>query len=352
MKKHYSGIVMILIIAAVLSGCGTIGNGAASLDTINPDKYVKLGQYKGLTVSADDVSVSDEEIQENLDSTAAYYTELVPVEGRAAKEGDTVNIDYEGKLDGVSFDGGTAQGQDLKLGSGSFIAGFEDGVVGMKVGDTKDLNLTFPAAYHKPELAGKDVVFTVTVNKISEDSVPEITDEFIKGISESCETVDEYKENVREQLSEQKKSSTKARQQAELLQQAVDNAELIKDVPEWLVSQNAAEYKESLLSYISQFGMDASTYFQQTGTSEAELGRQANDYGREIGKSQLVVAAISKAEGLELTDQEKESYYADYASSYGSDAETIKGIIPEAELENYLLQQKVMDLLYEEAVIK
>ncbi len=357
MRKHYVKVMAMVLSAvmlmAMLSGCGSSASEPASLSEIDPLKYVTLGEYKGLTVSAADATVSEGEVDENLQSTLTYYAESVPVEGRAAKLGDTVNIDYAGKIDGVAFEKGTAKGKDLKLGSGSFIAGFEDGVAGMEKGETKDLNLTFPEDYRDEEVAGKDVVFTVTVNSISEDEIPELTDEFVQSISDDCKTVDEYREYVETELKNQKESEAKATQQADLLEKAVNAATCDEEkIPEWLISQNAAEYRESLESFVAQYGLDLNTYFAQSGATEEEFNKQAMEYGKNIAKSQLVVLAIAKQEGLEVTDQEKEDYYVEYASKYGSDVETVKSIIPDDELTNYLLQQEVMDFLYDNAVIK
>ncbi|HAL32356.1 MAG TPA: trigger factor, partial [Lachnospiraceae bacterium] len=239
----------------------------------------------------------------------------------------------------------------LELGSGSFIPGFEEGVVGMSTGETKTLDLTFPEDYHAKELAGKAVQFEVTVNSISENVLPELTDEFVQDVSDEAETVEEYREYVRQKLTEQRESSAKANIQADLMKMAVDNAKCDEDkLPEWLISQNSAEYKSSVESFVSQTGMDLETYLSQSGTDVDTFYKQADDYGREIAKSQLVVKAIADQKGMKITDKELEDYYADYAAEYRTDVDSVRKAIPESELKNYLLQQKVMDHIYNEAV--
>ena len=166
--------------------------------------------------------------------------------------------------------------------------------MGMSTGETKTLDLTFPEDYHSKELAGKAVQFEVTVNSISENVLPELTDEFVQDVSDEAETVEEYREYVRRKLTEQRESSAKANIQADLMKMAVDNAKCDEDkLPEWLISQNSAEYKSSVESFVSQTGMDLETYLSQSGTDVDTFYKQADDYGREIAKSQLVVKAIA-----------------------------------------------------------
>ena len=309
-----------------------------------------LGDYKGLSIAAADTSVSAGDIESNIQGVLSGYGTLEEVEGRPAQLGDTVNIDYAGYRDGVAFDGGTGT-TDLELGSGTFIPGFEEGVVGMEVGETKDLNLTFPEDYHSEELAGAEVVFTVTVNSISEENVPELTDEFVKGLDNGQETVEEFRQYVEKSLTEQNESEAKADQEAELLELAVDNAECDTDnLPEWLVSQNAADFRASTEAFVTQYGMTLTDYLEQMGSNEEEFDSQAQEYGVERAKADLVVLAIAKAEGLDITEKETEDYYSEYASNYNATVEQVKEAVSEDELKQYLLQQKVMDYLYDNAM--
>lgn len=352
MKKQYMGVIarllVLVMVSAALAGCGS--KEGDTLDTVDPFKYVTLGDYEGLKIDAIDTTVSDGDIQANIDNVLRAQAEAKEVTGRAAKLGDTVNIDYIGTENGVPFDGGTGN-YDLELGSGSFIPGFEEGVVGMNTGDTKVLELTFPEDYHSTDLAGKAVEFEVTVNSISENVLPELTDEFIKGLDTDATTVEGYRESIRAALTEQKEASAKANIQSKLLQMAVENAEFDEDkLPEWLVSQNATGYRESTEAMVAQYGVDFASYLEQTGKTEEEFDTEAREYAKEISGSQLVVLAIAKQQGLSVTDKDMEDYYVEYAANYGASVDMIKDAIPKDELKNYLLQQKVMDYLYSEAI--
>lgn len=342
-------VMMTLVVTLVMTvGCGSPKE--ETLDTVDPFKYVTLGDYEGLRIDPVDTTVSDADIDANIESLLSSRATAKDAGDRTARMGDIVNIDYIGTENGVPFDGGTGN-YDLELGSGSFISGFEEGVVGMSTGETKTLDLTFPEDYHSKELAGKAVQFEVTVNSISENVLPELTDEFVQDVSDEAETVEEYREYVRRKLTEQRESSAKANIQADLMKMAVDNAKCDEDkLPEWLISQNSAEYKSSVESFVSQTGMDLETYLSQTGTDVDTFYKQADDYGREIAKSQLVVKAIADQKGMKITDKELEDYYADYAAEYRTDVDSVRKAIPESELKNYLLQQKVMDHIYNEAV--
>lgn len=356
MKKYRKSLVscvlaMVFAVSAV-TGCGSSEEKAESFDTVDPAKYVTLGEYKGLAIEAEDTTVSDGDVESNIQSTLSDKGGLKEVTGRAAVMGDTVNIDYVGTRDGVAFDGGTGN-YDLKLGSGSFIPGFEEGVVGMKVGEEKDIPLTFPEDYHAEDLAGAKVNFHVTVNKISEDDAPELTDEFVRSLDNGTSTVEEYKEYVRNQLTEEKESSAKANAESELLRKAVDNASCDTDkLPQWLISQNAAEFRSSTESYVSQYGMTLDDYLTQMGSDVDTFNKQADEYGLEKAKSDLVVLSIAKAEGLEVSDKEMEDYYSEYAQNYNATVDQVKKMIPADELKKYLLQQDVMDYLYDNARIQ
>ncbi|MCR5746492.1 MAG: trigger factor [Lachnospiraceae bacterium] len=356
MKKQYikafSRLVAVSLTAAavMLIGCGSEESG--SLETIDPFKYVTLGDYAGLTVEPIDATVSEDDVQSNIENILNAHSEAKEVTGRAAKLGDTVNIDYVGTENGVAFDGGTGN-KNLELGSGIFIPGFEDGVVGMEKGETKVLNLTFPKDYGKAELAGKAVEFEVTVNSISENVIPEFTDEFVKSLNTEATTVEEYKEQIKKEMTEQRETGAKADTQAKLMKMAVDNAKCdISKLPEWLVSGNTADYKNSTESYVTQYGVDMASYLEAIGSSEEEFNKEAEEYGKEVSKSQLVVLAIAKQEGLSVTDKDMEDYYAEYAADYNATVDMVKEVIPKDDLKNYLLQQKVMDYLYDEAILK
>ena len=252
----------------------------------------KLGDYKGLTYTETDTSVSDEEVESQINSTLTAHATPEQIKDRAVEDGDTVNIDYEGKIDGETFEGGTASGASLTIGSDSFIDGFEDGLIGVKPGEKKTLNLKFPDDYKtNPDLAGKAVVFDVTVNYIEgDDIVPELTDDFVKGLSiTDVSTVDEYRAYVKSQLQTNKESEAESSKQKELLQQAVDNAE-IKEIPEELVTEYSAQYTSYYQQYASYFGMEFSDFLTQyMNQTEDDFNKDAADYGKQVAGNMLVV---------------------------------------------------------------
>lgn len=266
------------------------------------ESLVKLGDYKGLTYTETDTSVSDEEVESQINSTLTAHATPEQIKDRAVEDGDTVNIDYEGKIDGETFEGGTASGASLTIGSDSFIDGFEDGLIGVKPGEKKTLNLKFPDDYKtNPDLAGKAVVFDVTVNYIEgDDIVPELTDDFVKGLSiTDVSTVDEYRAYVKSQLQTNKESEAESSKQKELLQQAVDNAE-IKEIPEELVTEYSAQYTSYYQQYASYFGMEFSDFLTQyMNQTEDDFNKDAADYGKQVAGNMLVVCAIAKVEKID-----------------------------------------------------
>ena len=355
MKAYKIGnAVMILamtLAVTALAGCAS-DDKTGSLDTVDPAKYVTLGDYKGLVIKAQDTTVSDEDVESSIKNELAEHGEMKEVTGRTARLGDVVNIDYEGIKDGVAFEGGTGT-NDLELGSHTFIDGFEDGVVGMAVGDNKDLALTFPEDYHDQDLAGADVIFHVKVNSISENVLPELTDDFVKSLDKGYQTADEYRESVRSSLTEQKETEARDNMESELMQMAIDNAECDMDkLPGWLVNQNKVSYTTGIENFVSQYGMTLDEYLSSTGGDMEAFETEAEDYAKDKSKNDLVILAIADAEGLEVSDQEKNDYYAEYASTYSTTIDEIRKALSEEELNMFLLQSKVMDYLYENAKIE
>ena len=348
-KRHYLSVLAMLIAVSVLvcTGCG----GKETLSSVKPTKYVKLGEYKGLTVSAPDTTVSEGEIEDTIMAALESQATKDPVTDRAVQDGDIVNIDYAGTKDGVSFDGGTGT-NDLTIGSGTFIDGFEDGIIGMKTGETKDLNLTFPADYSKSDLAGQDVVFKVTVNSISVNNVPKLTDEIVPKLNANCKTVDEYMGAVKKSLEDDKKQTAENKEKSELMEKAVSNASCDEEkLPKWLVSQNQTQYTESITSFAKQYGLTMDQYLQATGSTQAQFDEQAEKYGREISKQQLVTYAIADAEKIALSANELDTAYKNYAAQYGTDVDTLKTQIDEETLSEYLLSEHVSDFLLKNAKI-
>ena len=225
----------------------------AYLSGITVSDYVTLGEYKGVKVSVDAAVVTDEYLDSYIDYVLQSNMLTTQVTDRPVQEGDIVNIDYEGKIDGVAFDGGTAQGYDLAIGSGSFIDGFEDGLIGAETGETRDVAVTFPEDYHGTDVAGKDAVFTVTVNSISVETLPELTDEFVQGLGVGAETVEEYRQYAYDLLMEEQQANHDAEAEMAVLETVMNNAKL-QDPPEDMTDRYYGRLIDNMNYYASMYG--------------------------------------------------------------------------------------------------
>lgn len=314
--------------------------------------YVTLGEYKGLSVSLEPLKVTDEDIDEEV----RYYVQMADAletltEG-TVQEGDTANIDYEGKLNGDAFDGGTAKGYDLVIGSHSFIDGFEDGLIGVSVGQTVDLPLTFPENYMSEELAGKEVVFTVTVNEIKR--MPELTDELASTVSNGEYTdAESYRESIRTMLEENNESQKEYFIKSELLTQVVNVSE-IKEYPQEMLDYGynnmVSYYKEYAESFEMEYADFLSTYF---GLTEEEFDNQINEMVKQNLRQEMFLKAIAEAEGFEVSDEEYAAGCERYAEENGYDtAEELVAAYGESVVRISLLQDKVLDFLMDNAVIE
>ena len=316
----------------------------ADLPAYDASEYVTLGEYKGLTVEVDPVEVTDEQVMDKI----ASETKQTLTEG-TVEDGDTVNIDYVGKLDGEEFDGGSAEGYDLEIGSCTFIDGFEDGIIGMQVGETKDLELTFPEDYHSEDLAGKDVVFTVTVNSISR--VPELTDEVADSVVEGM-TAEAYQESVRQDLEDSAKESQKSDAQQKLLQAVYDNAD-ISGYPEENLQYTINRAKNYYEWLASMYGMTLDDYLTNYGMTQDEFMEQIQPVAEEALGEEMTLLAIAKEENIEVSDEEYQDGLARYAEAQGmDDPSKLEEAYGENYIRNSLLQEKVLNFLYENATIE
>ena len=278
----------------------------------------------------------------------ASETKQTLTEG-TVEDGDTVNIDYVGKLDGEEFDGGSAEGYDLEIGSCTFIDGFEDGIIGMQVGETKDLELTFPEDYHSENLAGKDVVFTVTVNSISR--VPELTDEVADSVVEGM-TAEAYQESVRQELEDSAKESQKSDAQQKLLQAVYDNAD-ISGYPEENLQYTINRAKNYYEWLASMYGMTLDDYLTNYGMTQDEFMEQIQPVAEEALGEEMTLLAIAKEENIEVSDEEYQDGLARYAEAQGmDDPSKLEEAYGENYIRNSLLQEKVLNFLYENATIE
>lgn len=320
---------------------------------LNAEDYVTLGEYKGVEVTLEEPEITEEYLDGYIEYVQQNNAVSTPVTDRAVEMGDVVNIDYVGKIDGVAFDGGSAQGSDLTIGSGQFIDGFEDGCIGMKVGETKDVEATFPDPYkNNPDLAGKVAVFTVTVNSISVEEIPELTDEYVQSLSlEGCTNVEEYRAYVYDVLLEQQKESYES-DKADLAYEKVAAECEFKDAPEAMVTRMNNTLTSNLSSYASMYGVDLGTYVSAMygGTAE-EYETTLLEQSKMMAQHYLMMQAIADREGLSVSDEELEEQLSQEAQDYGYETvEEYKSLVDVEAFREYLMTQKVIAFLGENAV--
>lgn len=313
--------------------------------------YVTLGEYKGLKVQID-LTVSEDEIEEELNSAISQADVMEEITEGTVAEGDIVSIDYEGKLDGEAFDGGTAKDYDLEIGSGSFIDGFEDGLIGVNVGDTVDLNLTFPENYFSEDLAGQEVVFTVTVHAIKR--MPELTDELVSTMTDGeYTTADDYKASIRASLEEEKAGQRDAMIMSDLFTQVAANA-TINEYPEVMVDYGVQEMSDYYVDMAESFSMEFADFLSMyLGMTEEEFNEQVVLAVQQNLQQEMYLKAIAETEGIELTEEEYEAGCEKYAETYGMEsAEELVENYGESVVRLSLLQEKVLEFLKESAVIE
>ena len=293
----------------------------------------------------EEVKVSAADVDERLKALTDRNTRLVSVD-RAAKSGDTAVIDFEGFLDGKPFDGGKGENHNLELGSGSFVPGFEDQVIGMKAGEEKDIDITFPENY-TPELAGKPVVFHVKVNEVKHKEVPAIDDEFAKDVSE-FDTLEELKADTRKQLTDDREAAAQRAFEDALMQKVADGIQA--DIPDEMVDVQAQQMMENFQQQLAAQGIPFDQYLKMTNTTEDDFKKQAHDPAVQQVRMDLAVAALVKAENLEATAQEIEDELKTVADKYGMDLDTIKKYLPEADVREQVLRSKAIKAVADAAV--
>ncbi len=314
--------------------------------------YVTPAEYKGIAVEAKLVKATAEEIMNEIEQVLEARAELVEVNGRdTVQEGDTVNIDYQGTKDGVAFDGGTAENQTLKIGSHTFIPGFEEQMIGMNLGEEKDLQVKFPEEYHAEELKGKDAVFHVKVNGIQATEKPELDDDFAADISE-FDTFAAYKESIVKELSEQIRKNNDIAAENALVEKAVENAEM--DVPQAMIDDQAEYMVREMAMRMSYQGLKMEDYLKYTGQTVEGLKAMYKPEAEKRVKTELVIDAIRKAEAVEPGEAEIEKAIADQAERSGQDVETFKKNLTD-EQKDYLKDnaaiQMVLDIMKKGAKI-
>ena len=281
---------------------------------------VKLGEYKGLSAEKPSVEVSDEDVEKKLQQMRERNARLVSVE-REAQNGDTAVIDFEGKKDGVPFDGGKGESYPLELGSGSFIPGFEEQIVGMKAGEEKDIDVTFPEDYQAEELAGQPVVFSIKLHEVKAKDMPELDDEFAKDVSE-FDTLEELKADLRKKEEESREASAKQAFENNLMELVAENMEC--DIPEAMVENQARRVVDDYKMQVQSQGMRFADYLQMTGMKEADLLDSAKEPALRQLRGSLALEAIIKAEGIEATEEEVDAEMQKMADQYGLSLEDVK----------------------------
>ena len=308
---------------------------------------VKLGQYKGLEAPKAEVKVTAADVTARLKEMADRNSRLVSVE-RAVKKGDTADIDFEGFDNGVPFDGGKGENFDLEIGSGSFVPGFEDQVIGMKAGEEKDLDITFPEDYHK-DLAGKKVVFHVKAKEIKCKELPKLDDDFAKDVSE-YDTLKELKDSIKREITEQREQSAKYAVENELMEKVAANIEC--DIPDALIDEQCARFLEEFKQRLQSQGIPYDQYCKMTNMDEAKFLEEGKEPATRQVRMDLAVNAIIKEEKLEATDEEVEKQYNDLAEKYSMDVGELKKYLDAMSVRTQIIRDKAISVVVDSAKIE
>jgi len=338
MKKRLTTIIAGICALTLLGGCA----GAGSISNEN----IKIKQYKGLEVEkAESLAVTDEDVELSIKSDLETLATKTDITGRPAQLGDIAIIDFEGKKDGVAFEGGTGTDYELELGSGQFIDGFEDGVVGHNIGETFDLNLTFPENYSSEELAGQAVVFTVTLKGLQEKHVPELTVEILSELGTEAKTIEEYKAQIKSDLEKSNEESAEESLLASVWEALVEKCE-VKKFPEGMIDEYVADLKEQYSYYAQMYGMEIEEFFNQI------FGMSAEEVAKTTATQELAITLIAEKEKMSISDKEYEAGVKDLASQYGyEDTEEFVKAYTEEGIRKALLQEKVGNFLVDNCVL-
>lgn len=315
--------------------------------TVKPE--VKLGEYKGLEVEEESVEVTDEDVDHELEHQRGHQAELIVKEDGKVEDGDTVVMDFEGFLDGEAFDGGKGENHSLEIGSGQFIPGFEEKLIGKEAGEEFEIDITFPKEYHAEDLAGKDAIFKVTIHEIKTKELPELDDEFAKDIDEEVETLDELKTKKKAELETQKKQDAENAKRESLVEKASDNAEV--DVPQAMVTTELDRMMKEFEQRLQQQGMTMEMYFQFSGQDENALKEQMKDDADKRVKTNLTLEAIFNEEKLEVSDADVDKELEAMSSMYQTDVEQLKQMLGgnTDAIKDDLKFKKAIDFLVEES---
>ena len=307
---------------------------------------VKLGEYKGIKGKMLDTEATDEDVETELKNMQERNSRLVTVEDRESAMGDTCDINFEGFVDDVAFDGGKGENYPLELGSNSFIPGFEEQVAGHKAGEEFDVNVTFPEQY-EPSLAGKDAVFKCKINEIKAKELPELDDEFAKDVSE-FDTLDELKDDLKKQIAERKEANAKTDFENQILEQICENMEV--EIPECMFTQKCDEMVQDYAYRLQMQGLDLNTYLQYLGQTMDQFKEQFMEGAKQQVKTKLALDAIVKAENIEASEEEIEAEVNKLAEQYNMEADKIKAAVPNEQLAADITTRKAVDFIVDNAV--
>lgn len=314
---------------------------------IDVEKCVTLGEYKGITVEKTIEPVTDEDVEQEIQSALESYP--VEVTNRSVQEGDTVNIDYVGRIDGEEFEGGSDEGALLKIGSGQFIEGFEDGLIGASKGETRVLDLTFPQNYTE-DLAGKAVEFTVTVNTINEP-LEEPNDEWVAANIEGYYTVEEYKAGIRSEQEENNKQTAEEQMRYTAWTKVVDGC-TINEYPETLVEMGKKLYTRQAETYAQYAGMELKEFIESSGITQEEFDANAEEYGKDVAAQALVNQAICNAEGYTIGDEAYQEAMTNMLAEYGCTEEELISAYGQDNVEQSIMMNRVIQLILDNAVVE
>lgn len=311
---------------------------------------VELGAYEGIEVKKQDVTVTDEDVDAEIKKEQEKNSRLVDAaEDAAVENGDTVNLDYSGSVDGVKFDGGTAEGQTLVIGSNTFIPGFEDQLVGVKAGEEKDVNVTFPAEYHAKDLAGKDAVFACKINKIQKKELPELNDEFAQDVSE-FDTMDEYRESVKSNLVSDKEKAAKNAKTNEAVDKLIESSKM--DIPDAMVASQAEQMYEDFARRLQSQGIPIDMYLQYQGSTEAKFKEDIKPQALKQIQERLVLEAVAEKADIKISDEDFDAEVKKIADQYKMDVDKLKESMSDYEkdqLKKDMAVQKAVELVTDSA---
>lgn len=320
-----------------------------ALVAVKPE--VTLGQYKGIEVERIDVEVTEEEIMEHIDKERKENSRQISVDDRPVQDGDTVTIDYDGYVDGEQFEGGLGEDYDLVIGSHTFIDTFEDQLIGKNIGDETEVNVTFPEEYHSKEVAGKPAVFKVKIKNISFTEIPELDDDFVQEVSEEAETVEDYKEEVKKSILENKEEQAKGEKEDQIIEKIIEEAQM--DIPEAMIKTQADQLVDEFAQRIQAQGVSLRQYLQMTGLTMAKFREQMKPQALQRIQSRLVLEAVVEAENIEIPKEDVDKQIEIMAEAYHISKEETEKLIGEVEYKNIRMDlaiQKAVEVLLEHSV--